>query len=416
MKVAVVGGASTYTPELVSGLVAQSDRLPITELVLHDLDEERLSVVGALAQRILNRQGYEGKLLLSTKREESFDGASAVLLQLRVGGQAARLHDETVPLDCGCIGQETTGAGGLGKALRTVPVVLDIAEEIRKRANPDAWIVDFTNPVGIVTRALLNEGHKAVGLCNVAIGLERFSAKFLNVTPDRVKVDQIGLNHLTWIRKIYLDGQDVLPEMLSKHGDEYAKQLELPRQLLDELGVLPSYYLRYYYSHDEVLAELKTEEPRASVVSKLEAELIELYKDPNLVEKPAILEKRGGAYYSEAAAALLASLVAGTGDQHVVNVRNNGTLAGLADDDVVEVPALIDTDGAHPLAQEPVQPEILGLIQHVTAYERLALKAAKSADLVDVRKALLAHPLIGQWGMATALADVVPYVPAGTLK
>ena len=230
-----------------------------------------------------------------------------MLIQIRVGGQAARLSDETIPLACGCIGQETTGAGGFAKALRTVPVVLEIAERGRARARPpDAWIVDFTNPVGIVTRALLDHGHRAVGLCNVAIGFQRQFARALGVEPERVVVDQVGLNHLTWVRAVRLDGRTCCPRLLAEHGDALAEDVGLPRRLLDELGAIPSYYLRYFYAHDEVLAEQRVGEPRAARVAEIERELLELYRDPALTEKPALLEQRGGAFYSEAATGLVA--------------------------------------------------------------------------------------------------------------
>jgi len=400
MKIAVVGGGSTYTPELVSGL----SRLDVDELVLHDIDAERRDVVGALALRMLERQGYRGRTEVTDDLDRAVDGADFVLIQIRVGGQAARLVDETAPVACGCIGQETTGAGGLAKALRTVPVVLEIADRVRERSN-DAWIVDFTNPVGIVTRALLDDGHKAIGLCNVAIGFQRTWAKQLGVHPSHVVVDQVGLNHLTWVRRVLLDGVDVLPGLLSEHGDELAAELGLPRRLLDELGVVPSYYLHYFYAHDEVLREQLDGVPRAQQVAEIERELLELYRDPNLVEKPALLEQRGGAFYSEAALGLVQSLVTGNGAVHEVDIRNNGTLAGLADDDVVEVPARVTQDGAVPLTQPPLAPELLGLTQHVAAYERLALRAALSRDVVDVKKALLAHPLIGQYAIAEQLLE-----------
>ena len=278
-------------------------------------------------------------------------GASFVLLQLRVGGQSARLSDETIPLTCGCIGQETTGAGGFAKAMRTVPVVLEIAERVRELAAPDAWIVDFTNPVGIVTRALLDEGHRAVGLCNVAIGLQRRLASLLEVTPERVAVDQVGLNHLTWVRRVLLDGDDVLPDLLERHGRELGEHVGLRPRLLNELGAIPSYYLRYFYAHDAVLAEQRVEEPRAAAVARIEEELLEIYRDPEVSEKPALLEQRGGAFYSEAATALIASLAAGTGDVQVVDVRNGTAVPGLAPDDVVELPARIEAAGPKPLAQ-----------------------------------------------------------------
>jgi 6-phospho-beta-glucosidase len=405
MKIAVVGGGSTYTPELVSGLSRERDRIGVRELVLQDIDAERREVVGGLAERMLRRQGYEGALTVTDDLDRALDGADFVLIQIRVGGQEARLSDETVPLACGCIGQETTGAGGLGKALRTVPVVLGIAERVRELAAPDAWIIDFTNPVGIVTRALLDAGHRAVGLCNVAIGVQRKVSKLLDVEPGRVLVDQVGLNHLSWARFIRVDGNDVLPALIAEHGDELAGNAGISRRLVEELGALPSYYLHYFYSHDQVLAEQLDGVPRAATVAQIERDLIELYRDPNLVEKPALLEQRGGAFYSEAAIGLVGAIAADAGEVHVVDVRNNGTVQGLTDDDVVEVPARVDRTGATPLPQPPVAPELLGLIQHVTAYERLALEAARTGDPVLVHKALLTHPLIGQEAPADELVD-----------
>jgi 6-phospho-beta-glucosidase len=399
MKIAVIGGGSTYTPELVSGL----SRLDVSEFVLHDIDPERREVVGGLARRMLDRQGYAGSIDVTDDLDAAVERADFVLIQIRVGGQSARLADETFPLPCGCIGQETTGAGGLAKALRTVPVVLDIAERVRELS--DAWIVDFTNPVGIVTRSLLDHDHRAIGLCNVAIGFQRRWAAWLGVEPSRVVVDQVGLNHLTWVRHALLDDRDVLPQLFAEHGDEIAADVDVPRRLLDELGAVPSYYLHYFYAHDEVLREQLDGIPRAQTVAEIERGLLELYRDPNLTEKPALLEQRGGAFYSEAALGLVGSLVSGDGAVHEVDVRNDGTLAGLADDDVVEVPARVTSSGAEPLPQAPLAPELLGLVQHTSAYERLAVTAALSRDPVDVKKALLTHPLIGQYAVAEGLLE-----------
>ncbi|HUJ55788.1 MAG TPA: hypothetical protein VLW49_07350 [Gaiellaceae bacterium] len=401
MKIAVVGGGSTYTPELVSGLT----RLDVDEFVLEDVDAERREVVGGMARRMLARQGYRGRVEVTDDLDAAVADASYVLIQIRVGGQEARLQDETVPLACGCIGQETTGAGGFAKAMRTVPVVLEIAERVRSLAAPGAWIVDFTNPVGIVTRALLDDGHRALGLCNVAIGFQRRFAGWLDVEPARVVVDQVGLNHLTWVRRVLLDGEDVLPALLVEHGEELAEDIELPRRLLDELGAVPSYYLRYFYAHDAVLREQVDGVPRAAVVQEIERGLLDLYRDPTVDERPDLLMRRGGAYYSEAALGLIASLESGDGAIHEVDLRNDGTLAGLADDDVVEVPARLRRDGAEPLAQPPLAPELLGLVQHVAAYERLTVRAARTRDPIDARKALLAHPLIGQVELVDGLLD-----------
>ncbi|WP_282792398.1 6-phospho-beta-glucosidase [Streptomyces sp. CC224B] len=408
MKLAVVGGGSTYTPELIDGFARLRDTLPIEELVLVDPAADRLELVGGLARRIFAKQGHPGRIVTTGDVDAGVAGADAVLLQLRVGGQAARQQDETWPLECGCVGQETTGAGGLAKALRTVPVVLDIAERVR-RANPDAWIIDFTNPVGIVTRALLHAGHKAVGLCNVAIGFQRKFAAHLDADPAQVHLDHVGLNHLTWELGVRLggpDGENVLPKLLADHGDAVADDLRMPRSLVDRLGVVPSYYLRYYYQHDEVVRELATKPSRAAEVAAMEKRLLEMYGDPSLDEKPELLAKRGGAFYSEAAVDLAASLLGGGGSPYqVVNTYNNGTLPFLPDDAVIEVQAAVGRDGAAPLAVPALDPLFAGLIASVTAYEDLALAAALHGGRERVFRALLAHPLIGQYAYADQLTD-----------
>ncbi|WP_329037335.1 6-phospho-beta-glucosidase [Streptomyces sp. NBC_00178] len=408
MKLAVVGGGSTYTPELIDGFARLRDTLPVEELVLVDPAADRLELVGGLARRIFAKQGHPGRITTTADLDAGVEGADAVLLQLRVGGQAARNQDETWPLECGCVGQETTGAGGLAKALRTVPVVLDIAERVR-RTNPDAWIIDFTNPVGIVTRALLQAGHKAVGLCNVAIGFQRKFARLLDVAPREVHLDHVGLNHLSWELGVRLggpDGEDVLPKLLAEHGDTIAGDLRMPRQLVDRLGVVPSYYLRYFYAHDEVVRELGTKPSRAAEVAAMEKELLAMYGNPALDEKPELLAKRGGAYYSEAAVDLAASLLGGGGSAvQVVNTYNNGTLPFLPDDAVIEVQARVDGTGAVPLAVPALDPLYAGLVGSVTAYEDLALDAALRGGRDRVFKALLSHPLVGQFEYAEALTD-----------
>ncbi|MEU3952907.1 6-phospho-beta-glucosidase [Streptomyces achromogenes] len=408
MKLTVVGGGSTYTPELVDGFARLRDTLPIEELVLVDPAADRLELVGGLARRIFARQGHTGRIVTTSDLDAGVDGADAVLLQLRVGGQAAREKDETWPLECGCIGQETTGAGGLAKALRTVPVVLDIAERVR-RANPRAWIIDFTNPVGIVTRALLRAGHRAVGLCNVAIGFQRKFATLLDTAPAEVHLAHVGLNHLTWETGVRLggpDGADVLPALLAEHGEAIAADVRLPRPLLETLGVVPSYYLRYYYAHDEVVRELRTKPSRAAEVAAMERELLAMYGDPALDEKPALLAKRGGAFYSEAAVDLAAALLGGGGSPYqVVNTLNRGTLPFLPDDAVIEVQAAVGPEGPVPLPVPPLDPLFSGLIANVTAYEDLALDAALRGGRDRVFRALLAHPLIGQYAYADALTD-----------
>ncbi|TPQ15830.1 6-phospho-beta-glucosidase [Streptomyces sporangiiformans] len=409
MKLAVVGGGSTYTPELIDGFARLRDTLPIEELVLVDPAHERLELVGGLARRIFAKQGHGGRIVTTSDLDAGIDGADAVLLQLRVGGQAAREQDETWPLECGCVGQETTGAGGLAKALRTVPVVLDIAERVR-RTNPGAWIIDFTNPVGIVTRALLQAGHKTVGLCNVAIGFQRKFAGMLGIAPGEVHLGHVGLNHLTWETDVRLggpEGENVLPKLLAEHGDAIAADLRLPRDVLDRLGVVPSYYLRYFYAHDEVVRELRTKPSRAAEVAEMERKLLKMYGDPELDEKPALLARRGGAYYSEAAVDLAASLLGGGAGSpyQVVNTYNKGTLPFLPDDAVIEVQAAIGPKGPTPLPVPSVDPLYAGLMAQVTAYEDLALEAALRGGRDLVFRALLAHPLVGQYAYADTLTD-----------
>ncbi|KUJ37137.1 6-phospho-beta-glucosidase [Streptomyces sp. NRRL F-5122] len=410
MKLTVVGGGSTYTPELVDGFARLRDTLPVEELVLVDPAAERLELVGGLARRIFAKQGHPGRVVTTSDLDQGVEGADAVLLQLRVGGQAAREQDETWPLECGCIGQETTGAGGLAKSLRTVPVVLDIAERVRN-ANPKAWIIDFTNPVGIVTRALLQAGHRSVGLCNVAIGFQRSFARLLGVTPADVHLDHVGLNHLTWETGVRLggpEGENVLPKLIAEHGDSIIGGMGLPRALLDRLGAVPSYYLRYYYAHDEVVRELRTKPSRAAEVAAMERQLLEMYGDPALDEKPALLAKRGGAYYSEAAVDLAASLLGGGGSPYqVVNAYNKGTLPFLPDDAVIEVQAAVGPQGPAPLPVAEVDPLYAGLMANVTAYEELALEAALHGGRDRVFRALLAHPLVGQYAYADALTDLL---------
>ena len=349
--------------------------------------------------------GHPARVRWTGSLDEGADGADAILFQLRIGGQATRQRDETWPLDCGCVGQETTGAGGLAKALRTVPIVLDLAERARRRASPSAFIIDFTNPVGIVTRALLSAGHRAVGLCNVAIGFQRDFASLLGVSPDRVSLGHVGLNHLTWERSVSVDGVDVLPELLDKHADEIAPHTGMTADFIRHLGMVPSYYLRYYYAHDAVVESLRGATTRAEEVARLEAELLELYADPTLDTKPPQLAQRGGAWYSEAAVDLLVSLTSDRRDVQVVNTGNGATLPFLPADAVIEVPATVGSGGAVPVRVAPVDPLLRGLIAHVYAYEELALDAAIRGGRDRVYDALLAHPLVGQADQAECLTD-----------
>jgi len=435
--VAVVGGGSTYTPELVDGLCDLEDRMVVDDLVLLDPSDVRRDVVGGLSERILRARGWGGTFSTTADPHAALEGADFVVVQLRIGGQAARHVDETFPVGYGCLGQETVGAGGFAKALRTVPVVLGLAEEMAARSNPGAWLVDFTNPVGIVTQALLDEGHRAVGLCNVAIWAQRRLGHYLGVDPDDVAIEHVGLNHLTWIRSARigsgagvgagvgasvgaggaggadvaggadLDGADRLDDLFERFGPELELESGVPIDVLRMQHALPSYYVHYYYQHDAEVAQQAApgHRSRADVVAELETKLLEEYRDPALVSKPAALSYRGGAFYSLAAVRLMASLHDARGDIQVVDMRNDGAVPGLPDDAVVETTAVVDADGAHPLPQRPLPPDMLGLVQHAKAYERLAVRAACSGSRQDVVRALLANPLVGQYPLAAELAD-----------
>ncbi|WP_433045113.1 6-phospho-beta-glucosidase [Dactylosporangium sp. CS-033363] len=399
MKIAVVGGGSTYTPELVDGFARLAPFA--SEIVLLDPAADRLATVGAFAQRILRTHGSAATLRWTSNVDDALAGASTVVIQLRVGGQQARISDETFPLACDCVGQETTGAGGFAKALRTVPVVLDIA----RRADPGAWIVNFTNPVGIVTRALLDDGHRAAGLCNVAIGFQRRWAAALGVDPAAVVLDHVGLNHLTWERAAYVDGVDRLPGLLETGLDEIAAGVQIPPAIVRSLGVVPSYYLRYFYSHDEVVAEERDQPTRGQKVAEIERELLRMYADPALDKKPELLGQRGGAFYSEAAAGLIASLQHDDGGIHAVNVRNRGFLPFLSDDAVIEATCRVGANGAEPVPAPPLRPELAGLVAGVSAYEELAVEAAIKGGRDRVYRALLSHPLVRQHDKAERLTD-----------
>jgi 6-phospho-beta-glucosidase len=406
-RIAVIGGGSTYTPELVEGLGIRAERLGISELVLHDIDPARLEVVGGLAERILRRQRFGGRLVCTTDREAAVAGASFVLVQLRVGGLAARLKDETIPARFGCIGQETTGAGGFAKALRTVPVVLDIAEDTARLGAEGAWLLDFTNPAGLVTQALIDAGHRAIGLCNIPIGFQRQLADRLGVEPDRVELEHVGLNHLSWERAVRVDGADRLPDLIETFADQLGEDVDLPGELIRLVGAIPSYYLRYFYLTERELEHQRRAPPRAREVMEIERELLEMYADPALDVKPKLLEQRGGAFYSEAAAMLVESLHADRGDIQIVNVRNGGAVPNVDADAVVEVPCRVDAAGAHPRPQRPLPPEMLGLVEQVKAYERLTVRAALSGDRGTALQALMANPLVRTYDVAGPLLDAL---------
>ncbi len=403
MKVTVIGGGSTYTPELISGFLARAESLPLRELWLMDVDVGRLAVVGSFARRMAASRGHPFQVVLSGDRRMAVEGAAYVITQLRVGGMAARRADEYLGRHHGLIGQETTGVGGLAKALRTIPVVLSIAADVRDRA-PGALLVNFTNPAGLVTQALSAYAPDvaAVGLCNVPItfkmevmaGLETRSG--VTIAPDRVQLDTLGLNHLSWHRGLTLDGQDIWPQVMAAALAELAADPERdwdPRTVA-ALGMLPNYYLQYYYYARKKLAAQAAWPPsRAEEVMVVEEELLRQYADPALTEPPAALMMRGGAYYSTVATQLLNAHYNDLGETHVVNVRHGGAVSGWPEDWVLEMPCRVDRAGIHPLPAEPLPPVCFGLLAQVKAYELLAVEAAVHGDRRAAYQALLAHPL-----------------------
>ncbi|WP_209969549.1 6-phospho-beta-glucosidase [Paenibacillus eucommiae] len=419
LKIAVIGGGSSYTPELVEGLIKRFSELPVKQLYLADIEagREKLEIVGALARRMAEKAGVPMEIKLTLDRREAIEGADFVATQMRVGLLEARSRDERIPARYGLIGQETTGAGGFAKALRTVPVILDICRDIRELA-PDAFMLNFTNPAGIVTEAVLKYGGgvKTIGLCNLPIGIRMQVAELYGVDDSLVDIETVGINHLNWTTRVHLDGVDITTDFLEKAAGSSGltmkniPDLDWDAGLLKALKALPCAYHRYYYMRDEMLSEqlekLHTVGTRADVVKQVEEELFELYKDPDLNVKPSQLEQRGGAYYSEVAVRLMTSIYTNKKDIQTVNVRNNGIISFLPDEVSIEVNAVIDADGAHPLQLTRTPgAHIRGMLQVVKAYEELTVEAAVHGDYDTALQALTIHPLVGTAAAAKAILD-----------
>lgn len=402
----MIGGGSSYTPELMEGLLAIRQVVPIREVQLVDVaaGQEKLEIVGALARRMAAAAGADWRIDLTLNRRAALQGADFVITQLRVGQLAARIRDEKIPLRYGIIGQETTGPGGFAKAQRTIPVLLEICRDIEAVA-PGAWLINFTNPAGMVTEAVLNHTKvKALGLCNVPLSMRHGAASVLGVEATRVDIDYIGLNHLVWGRAVYLDGEDVTRHFLQKLQEGPAPtvrniaDLQWDAEFLAALGLFPCPYHRYYYAPAAMLAEEQANAAakgtRGEQVQAVEEALFERYRDPQLSQKPPELEQRGGSHYSTAACELLASLYTDRQDIQVVNVRNNGTIRDLPAHVVIERNAVISRRGAAPLQAGALPLGIRGLVQSVKCYEELAIAAAVSGDANLALQALAAHPLV----------------------
>jgi len=403
MKITVIGGGSTYTPELVSGFLARADSLPLKELWLMDIDRERLEVVGGFARRMVSAKGDPFKVVLSCNQRQAVAGAKYIITQLRVGLMPARRGDEYLGLRHGLVGQETTGVGGMAKALRTIPVLLSIAKDIREVA-PGALLANFTNPAGLVTEALTRHASDvpAVGVCNVGITMKMEALDWLEkstgnkIDDNRAVLNTLGLNHLTWHRGFKVDGQEMWPAVFNAFAEKMKKEEdpECDVRTLDILGMIPNYYLQYYYyTERRVAAQMKWPPSRAEEVMELEKGLLRDYADPALTVPPAGLMKRGGAYYSTLATQLINSHHNDLGQIHVVNVRNNGAVKEWAADWVLEMPAKVDRRGIHPLPAAPLPPACFGLISQVKMYELLTVEAAVKGDKNALYQALLVHPL-----------------------
>lgn len=405
LKICVVGAGSTYTPELVEGLIDRAEGLPVRELAFVDINAERLENLAALARRMFQASGQETLVTAGTDRRRGIEGSDFVLNQIRVGGQAARIRDEKTGRRHDVVGQETTGPGGFAKALRTIPVALGIASDVRELA-PHAWMINFTNPAGMVTESLLRYGGvKVMGLCNSPFGMQAGIAGSLDVSPHRVRIDCVGLNHLSWVRRIYLDGEDITDEVLDRvTADPDSAHGGFDPELILTLRMIPSSYLRYFYHQQQVLADQRAGgKTRGEQVWEIEQQLLEMYRDPELCCKPPLLSKRGGAYYSTLAVSLVDAIANDRREVHIVDCRNTDALPDLPADVAVEMPAVIDGQGAHAITAGHLPFAIRGLVQHVKAYEELTIEAAISGDERTAVLALMNNPLVPSFDAAQAL-------------
>jgi 6-phospho-beta-glucosidase len=420
MKITVVGGGSSYTPELIEGLIVRHASLPITELALVDVEagRQKVDIIAALARRMLDRNGLETvKVSVHFDADDAIKGSSFVLTQLRVGQLPARAADERLGLSHKLLGQETTGVGGFAKALRTIPVMLDIARRVERLA-PDAWIINFTNPAGIVTEAVSrNSKAKIIGLCNVPVTMHHMIADMLKLPHDAVKLRFAGLNHMVWVHNVLADGRDATDEVIEMlcDGEQLSmnniKAIPWPADMLRALRAIPCPYHRYFWQTrtmlEDELSDAATKGTRAEQVMKVEESLFKLYADPNLDKKPEELSQRGGSFYSEVAVQLIDALHNNLGVEMVVNTANNGAIQGLPDDAVIETNCLIDALGAHPLAFGKLPPLMNGLTQQVKDFERLTIEAAVHGDKQQALLALVANPLVADVNLASALVEEV---------
>lgn len=419
MKITIIGAGSSYTPELIEGIITRYDSLPVSEIALVDIEAGRskLEIIEAFSKRMLKRAGISTKISSGTDRRSALEDSAYVITQIRVGGLAARELDEKIPTEFGVIGQETTGAGGMAKALRTIPVILDIAHEMEELC-PQAWLVNFTNPSGIVTEAVHKHSSiRCVGLCNAPMNMQRTLAASLKLAPEDVDISYVGLNHLSWISRIWVRGEDLTDELYARQDfvDQVASILgdePVNKMIVSGNRLIPSYYLKYFYhparqieADRQALADGSG--TRAVQVERVEKELFEIYALETTDSKPEQLSKRGGAWYSEAALTLIESLENTDGSMHIVNVLNQGAISDLADDCIVETNCYVDGSGVRPLVSGALPAEIAGLVKTIKGYEQLVVEAAVTGSREQALAAMLLNPLISDADIAYPLLEAL---------
>jgi len=403
MKLVVFGGGSSYTPELIHGLIRQHEALPVSEVCLTDISETRLNILTGLSQRMFAKVGLQVRVTATMDRRQALEGARFVNSLIRVGGMEARINDEKIPLRYNIIGQETTGPGGMMKALRTIPVMLDLAKDMSEVC-PEAWLINYTNPSGIIAEALGKHGKvRYVGLCSGPKEWIAHVLRLMDVDPLRANVDWMGLNHLGFVTRVWVDGRDATAQAIEAAAQAWA----IDGEPLRTLGVIPASYLRYYYHHDTVVAQ--AQEPgrltRGEQVREIEADLLRQYANPELAEKPELLKKRGGGGYADVALAAMTAIYHNKGERQIIQVLNQGAIDDLPADAAVEAPCLVDRMGPHPLRMGAIPLPIRGLVQAVKAYESLTVQAAIEGSKRVAMQALMAHPLVRSWEVAKPLLE-----------
>jgi len=403
MKLVIIGGGSSYTPELIDGLIRHSPALPVREVCLMDIDEKRLEILSGMCRRMIARHGLDVKVTSTTDQRRALEGADFVNCLIRVGGMEARINDERIPLSFGLVGQETTGPGGMMKALRTIPPMLRLARDI-EAVCPDAWLINYTNPSGIVSEALGNHSRaQYVSLCSGPNHWIGEILRLIHVEPARANVDWIGLNHLGFATRVNVDGADVTQAAIAAVSEHWPVDAEW----IQTLGAIPASYLRYFYHPGLVVqaARQPGQETRGQQVKRIEAELLRLYADPALDEKPELLDQRGGGGYSDTAFAAMLAIHENRGERQIVQALNRGAVDGLPDGASVEIACVVDRLGPRPIRFGALPLAIRGLVQSVKAYESLTVAAAVNGSRQMAMQALMAHPLVPSWEVAKPLME-----------